>query len=122
MKTFSTPGEVPYNFEGHCYIENNAVYAYYKPGLILHREDGPAVYAKIVGCNKLSESWMFEGENHRLDGPAITYENEHGKIIEEYWVENFEYPKQEFLKHPLVVGHPKNVLNKLNEILVLTEP
>lgn len=46
---------------------------YYKdPGkTILHREDGPAVEQ----INGQYEAWWLNGERHRLDGPAVRYDD-----------------------------------------------
>lgn len=54
-----------------------------------HRSDGPAV-ERDDGTKK----WYWKGHLHRIDGPAVIHPN--GE--EEYWIDDIEYSKEEFLK------------------------
>lgn len=49
------------------FTDLNGTTKYYK-GLVLHREDGPA----IIRTNG-SSAWFFEGKRHRIDGPAVEW-------------------------------------------------
>lgn len=58
--------------------------SYYEYGL-LHREDGPAV------INFLVERWNINGQQHRLDGPAVYSVDSEDRTRDEYWVNGVEY-------------------------------
>lgn len=57
--------------------------------LELHNMDGPALYG--VGD---SLQWFIHGKNHRLDGPAVIYDN--GKAF--YYLDDILYSKDDYLK------------------------
>jgi len=58
---------------------------YYK-GYLVHREDGPA----LIMDN--AKQWFFMGERHRLDGPAIEFND--GGVA--YFIFGIRYKKSEF--------------------------
>jgi hypothetical protein len=45
------------------------------------------------------EEWWIHGKLHRIDGPAIEYPS--GR--KEWWINDEEFSKEEFEKHPLVI-------------------
>jgi hypothetical protein len=59
-----------------------------------HRLDGPA-----VEWDNGDTIWWVNGRRHRLDGPAV----ELGIIYKEWWVNGKELSEDEFSRHPLVV-------------------
>jgi len=53
--------------------------------------------------------WMFEGDIHKLDGPAVL--TDAGSIT--YSIDHVEYTEEDFWEHPMVLQ------NKLDKILEL---
>jgi hypothetical protein len=53
----------------------------------LHRIDGPA-----IEWQNGSKEWWIEGKRHRIDGPAVEWQC--GK--KEWWIEGQEYTEEEF--------------------------
>lgn len=83
---FNDWSDVPDNFTGKCLLIDNYSVCYFKNGTV-----------------------------HRLDGPAIEYNN--GR--QEYYI-NGSYSFEEYYwSNPLVVNYPPNILKKINQILEL---
>jgi hypothetical protein len=71
---------------------------HYKNGQ-LHCETGPAI---IYGDNV--KEWWFEGQSHRLDGPAVTSPSGNIHIIK-WYVHGVQLTEEQFNEHPLVIAY-----------------
>lgn len=76
--TFQSERDVPYDFNGCCFLLDNNSILYLK-NRKYHRVDGPA----IEYANGRKE-WWLNGNRHRLDGPAIDYGDNIGDRKEWY--------------------------------------
>ena len=63
----------------------------YSHGRWLHREDGPA-YVDISPDGETA--WYFNGAVHRIDGPAVVWNN--GTV--EWWLDDMPYSFNEYVK------------------------
>lgn len=57
-----------------------------------HRIGAPALIQKRHSYHMAYEEWWFEGNKHREDGPAVTFED--GR--KEWWLDGREIPEQDF--------------------------
>lgn len=96
MKKYRKLKFVPEKFEGECYIEKFKRTVWFKPGKILHREDGPAVFNHESNIKE----WWFDGKRHRLNGPAVI--NPNGWQKEEFWIDGVRIYVAKYWRHPLV--------------------
>lgn len=104
MEYFRDFLEIPFKFEGHCYVEDHRAEFWLIKGRTKHRLDGPA---KIYKSGTVQ--WWVNGKLHRLDGPAIKYSN--GRA--DYSINGEFYDKENYWNHPLVIE------SKLNQIIKL---
>lgn len=76
-----------------------------------------ARYHKFTGCCWIFDRitkvekiyWMFEGDLHRFDGPAVL--TEHGHTL--YSIDHVEYSYENYCKHPLVIESTMKTLLQL---------
>lgn len=96
VKNFS---EVPDGYEGGVCLSGvkNLSTIFYVKDFIRYMEGG-------IG--------LFDFKKHRLNGPAVIFNNFDIKD-EEYWIDNKELTKQQFFNHPLVIEYQLSSIEKL---------
>jgi hypothetical protein len=67
-------------------IENRPKpYAIYHPNNgLYHCEDGPAFFGEMT------TRWYMNGKMHRLDGPAIVWNEEYDRNFDQWWINGLE--------------------------------
>lgn len=76
-----------------------------------------ARYLKFTGCCWILDRqtevekiyWMFEGDLHRFDGPAVL--TEHGHTL--YSIDHVEYSYENYCKHPMVIQTTMKIILQL---------
>lgn len=77
----------PAIIETSAYANPPLRYEYYYFEDVLHRDDGPALYAPSGDGNHVVE-YRQHGQLHRTNGPAYVETDANGKVIEQKWYEN----------------------------------
>jgi hypothetical protein len=94
---------------------DNTISEYYTHNNQIHRIGLPAYYSTQ---EQIKEFAYFNNDKlNRIDGPAVTYEDEYQKSFCAYWIDGIEYTKEEYNKKSR--KYKLNKLNKLNEIITL---
>lgn len=104
IKVFESSLVIPYSFEGCCCIEISKVHCWLSPGKQNHRIDGPAVV-----YDDGTKFWYENNVSHRLDGPSDEWTNG----ARGFFIHGKHYMEEDYWKHPLVLKH------KINKILEL---
>lgn len=101
MIVFKTWDNVPHNFAGHCYIEEDETQFHLIENRIWHNENGPAVIS-----DNGDKEWWFKDQRHRIDGPAMVwFDDEENKPMEKYLIHGQLFSPEDYYKHPLVAKH-----------------
>lgn len=90
------------SFTGVCRLTRDQAVFWYKNGKC-HREDGPACI-----WDELGWAWLFEGEYHRIGGPATWHPS--WPDLYQYYIHGKKFSKKDYWNHPLVV---KNALTEI---------